>query len=295
MRGIEPARALWLSVVCLVTIGITAMLMASSAMAQTEAPSGDAKPEETVQSSPGPTVELTAPPTGDPGTGGIVVSPPPTEPVATEPVDEGETPDEPEGVPTEDSDNEGVAPAVVVVVLRTADGGAVSDRTTVCVSEICQPVGAVASGTKIEFERIIQGWQDVSVVDAGPYENGFSSVSVSPGQFHTVEVTLSLARRVEEVPPTPPPGSTGPIRSPIQVADQDAPVARESSARFTANVSGTDEAVLRINALPATGAGEPAQSNTSGVVVLGAALAMLLVAFLARWRATGGPAAAGRR
>lgn len=291
MRGMKPAQALWLSVVCLVTIGIAAMLMASSAMAQTETPPGDVKPGETVQSSPGPTV----PPTGDLGTGGIVVSPPPTEPTATEPVEEGEIPDETEGVPTDETDNEGVAPAVVVVVLRTADGGSVSDRTTVCVSEICQPVGAVASGTKIEFERIIQGWQDISIVDAGPYENGFSSVSVRPGQLHTVEVTLSLARRVKEVPPTPPPGATGPIRAPIQVADQDAPVARESSARFTANVSGTDEAVLRINALPATGAGEPAGSNTSGFFVLGAALTMLQFALLARWRATGGPAVAGRR
>ncbi|MEJ7900874.1 MAG: hypothetical protein WKF63_03460, partial [Thermomicrobiales bacterium] len=176
MRGHVPARALWSSAVWLLVIGVAAILLVSSAAAQTEVVTNDPKPEATA-----PTEELTVPPTSDPGTGGIVASPPSTEPSATEPAEEGEIPGDSEGVPTEESDNEGVAPAVVVVVLRTADGGSVSDRTTVCVSEICQPVGAVASGTKIEFERVIQGWQDISVFNAGPYDDGFSSVSVRPG------------------------------------------------------------------------------------------------------------------
>jgi len=285
----QPVRLLWTSAVCLVAIGFAAILLVSPAAAQTEEAGGDPKPEETVPSGPGPTEVATTPPTDDngTGTGGIVVTPPPTEPIATEPVEEGEIPDNPEGVPTEERDNEGIAPAVVVVVLRTADGGSVSDRTTVCVSEICQPVGAVASGTKIEFERIVQGWHDISVVDAGSYEDGFSSVAVRPGQLHTVEVTLALSRRVEEMPPTPPPGANGPIRSPVQVADQGDAVGRDTSARFTANVpgSGVGSSVPLIRALPATGTGEPDGGVADIGFALGAALALVLFAVLTRRRA----------
>jgi len=291
MRGMQPSRLLWASAVYLVAMGFAAILLVLSAAAQTEGTVGDSKPEETVPSGPRPTDEPATPPTNDPGagtgTGGIVVTPPPTEPTATEPVEEGEIPDNPEGVPTEERDNEGIAPAVVVVVLRTADGGSVSDRTTVCVSEICQPVGAVASGTKIEFERIVQGWHDISVVDAGSYEDGFSSVAVRPGQLHTVEVTLALSRRVEEMPPTPPPGANGPIRSPVQVADQGDAVGRDTSARFTANVpgSGVGSSVPLIRALPATGTGEPDGGVADIGFALGAALALVLFAVLTRRRA----------
>jgi len=282
----QPSRLLWASAVYLVAMGFAAILLVSSTAAQTEGAVGDPKPEETVPSGPGPTEEPTTPPTNGTGTGGIVVTPPPTEPTATEPVEEGEIPDNPEGVPTEERDNEGIAPAVVVVVLRTADGGSVSDRTTVCVSEICQPAGAVASGAKIEFERIVQGWHDISVVDAGPYEDGFSSVAVRPGQLHTVEVTLALSRRVEETPPTPPPGANGPIRSPIQVADQG-----DTNAQFTANVPGNgvsasvDSSVPLIRALPATGTGEPDGGVADIGFALGAALVLTFLAVLTRRRA----------
>ncbi|MDQ3657001.1 MAG: hypothetical protein M3457_18245 [Chloroflexota bacterium] len=284
----QPSRLLWASAVCLLAMGFAAILLVPSAEAQTEGTVGGPKLEETVPSGPGPTEEPTPPPTNDPGTGtgGIVVTPSPTEPTATEPVEEGEIPDNPEGVPTEERDNEGIAPAVVVVVLRTADGGSVSDRTTVCVSETCQPVGAVASGTKIEFERIVQGWHDISIVDAGSYKDGFSSVAVRPGQLHTVEVTLALSRRVEEMPPTPPPGANGPIRSPVQVADQGDAVGRDTSAQFTTNVRGSvDSSAPLIRALPATGTGEADRSVANIGFAIGAALALMLFALLTRRRA----------
>jgi hypothetical protein len=280
----EPARLRWASAVCLIAMGVMAFLIGSPVAAQTEGTVGESKVEGTAATS-GPTEAATAPATNDPGTGGIVVSPAPTEPVATEPVEEGENPGEPEGVPTEDGNNEGVAPAVVVVVLWTADGGSVSDRTTVCVSEICQPVGAVSSGTKIEFPRIAQGWHDISVVDAGAYENGFSSVSVSPGQFHTAEVTLAVTRPVEESAPTPPPGADGPIRSPIQVVDGDGTASRETNTRFASNVSVPDDTVLRVSALPETGTGDPGRGLTGMPLALGAGLVLALAAMLARRRA----------
>ncbi|MEJ7900875.1 MAG: hypothetical protein WKF63_03465, partial [Thermomicrobiales bacterium] len=103
--------------------------------------------------------------------------------------------------------------------------------------------------------------------------------------LHTVDVTLSLASREEQTPPTPPPGANGPIRAPIQVVDQDASVGRESSARFTANVAGTDETALRVSALPATGTGSQVGGAASSLFTLGLALAMLVFAHLTRRRA----------
>lgn len=286
MRAMRPARLLWAGAVCLLAIGFAAILLGSPAAAQTEVPTGDPKSEGTVSSDPTPTVE----PTRDPGSGGIVVSPEPTEPIATEPADAVETPGDPEGVPTE-GNNEGIAPAVVVVVLRTADGGSVSDRTTVCVSEICQPVGAVGSGTKIEFERIVQGFHQISVVDAGPYEDGMSSISVRPGQLVSVDVTLAVSRSAgEEALPKPPPGAEGPIRSPIVVVEADPSgesASVQSSAQFAANVTGADETAMRITSLPATGSGEWNRAGAGIVFALAAAVALAGVALFARWRGAG--------
>ncbi len=286
MRSMRPARVLRASAVCLLAMVFAAIVLGASAIAQTEVPTGDPKPEETVSSDPTTTVE----PTRDPGSGGIVVSPEPTEPIATEPAEEVESPGDTEGVPTE-GNNEGIAPAVVVVVLRTADGGPVSDRTTVCVSEICQPVGAVGSGAKIEFERIVQGFHQISVVDAGPYEDGISSVAVRPGQLVSVDVTLAVSRRAgEEALPSPPPGAEGPIRSPIQVVEGNPPgetASRQSSAQFTANVSGTDGAAMRITSLPATGSGEWNRAGAGIVFALAAAVALAGIATFAEWRGAG--------
>ncbi len=272
MRGIKPVRAFWASVACLVGPAIAAILLVSPAMAQLEGAVGE------------PTVV----PTSDTSSGGIVGDPAPTEPARPE-----ETPGGSEGMPTEapreeptaQPDNEGIAPAVVVVVLSTADGGPVSDRTTVCVSEICQPVGAVGSGTKIEFERIVQGWHEIVVFDAGPYEDGFSSVAVRPGQLHTIEVVLALSRRVEE---TPPPRSNGPIRSPIVVADRDEPLAGDSEPQASfANVAASeDAAVLRVSALPSTGAGDPERGVASLMAMVLGAAALLAAGAVIRRRTT---------
>ncbi len=289
MRGVHPARSLWACAVCLVTIGIMAILAtatASTASAQTEMPEGNVRPEETVPAGPDPAEEPT-----QTGTGGIVVTPPPTESTPTEPAGEGENPDESEGLPPPTPDNEGVAPAVVVVVLFTADGGSVSDRTTICVGEICQPVGAAPSGSKIEFERIVQGWQEISVSGAGAYEDGFSSVAVRPGQLHTVELTLTLSRRVEV---TPPPVAEGPIRQPIEVADVDAgqdPAQGDVGARVAANVparnvsANVDPPLPLVRALPATGVGALERDLMGATVTLAAALTLLMVAAEVRRRA----------
>lgn len=282
MRGVNPARPLWACTLCPVAFGIMAILAiltASTASAQTEMPEGNVRPEETVPAGPDPTEEPT-----QPGTGGIVVTPPPTEPTATE---EGENPGESEGLPPPTPDNEGIAPAVVVVVLWTADGGSVSDRTTICVGEICQPVGAAPSGSKIEFERIVQGWQEISVSGAGAYEDGFSSVAVRPGQLHTVELTLTLSRRVEV---TPPPVAEGPIRQPIEVVDVDGdqdPAQGDVGARVAANVparnvsASVDSPLPLVRALPATGVGAPERNLATFGFFLAAALAALTLVILA--------------
>ncbi|MBA3276956.1 MAG: hypothetical protein H0T72_14335 [Chloroflexia bacterium] len=285
MRGIKPVRGFWASVACLLGLGIAAILLVSPVMAQIEGAVGESTVADMT-----PASEPTLVPTSDSSTGGIVGDPPPTDPAPTEPVRPEETPDGTEGMPTEEPreeptaqpDNEGIAPAVVVVVLVTADGGPVSDRTTVCVSEMCQPVGAVRSGTEIEFERIVQGWHDISVFDAGAYEDGFSSVAVRPGQLHTVEVILAVSRRVEE---TPTPQSNGPIRSPIVVTDRvdenvvavdrDEPLAGDSEpqASFANVTAGEDAAVLRITSLPSTGAGDSERGVASlTAMTLGAAV-----------------------
>jgi len=270
-------------------LGLAVVLLVSTAAAQTEPAENGVKAEETVPADSRPTEAATVLPTQDPPSGGIVGPAPTQEPTATEPDDVEGAPGESEGEPTEETENEGVAPAVVVVVLWTADGGSVSDRTTVCVSEICQPVGAVASGTKIEFERIVQGWHEIAVFDAGSYEDGFSSVSVRPGQRATVDVTLDRSRREE---PTPPPPATGPIRQPLQqVVDgegNDEGEARASNTQFTANVTGGDErAVVRVTSLPATGAGASRWDSdvSGGVLMVGGALALAFVAIVSRRRA----------
>ncbi len=303
MRGANPARSFWAGAACLLAIGIMAILATatlSTASAQTGIVQGDIRPEETAPAGPNPTEEPSEPVPTQPGTGGIVVTPPPDEPTPTEPTGEGENPDENEGPPPPTPDNEGVAPAVVVVVLFTADGGSVSDRTTVCVGEICQPVGAAPSGAKIEFERIVQGWQEISVSGAGAYEDGFASVAVRPGQRHTVELTLTLSRRVEV---TPPPVAQGPIRQPIEVVDggQEAAASRNASARFTTNVpdsnvpdsnvpdsnvsASVDAAAPLIRALPATGLGDPDRDASMVTFTLGAALTLLVLAAAIRRRA----------
>lgn len=266
MQAMRPARWLWVWVGSLLALGFAALLLVSPAAAQTETAMDEPRADET----PATAVSTE-------GSGGIVPSTP--EPTATEPgKGEEEVPVTPEGQqPTETPDNEGVAPAVVVVVVWTADGGPTSDRTLVCVSEICQPVGAVGSGSKIEFERIVQGWHEVSVTDAGAYANGFGSVAVRPGQRATVEVTLA---RLELEVSTPPPVANGPIRQPIDpvpVVGGDGDAAGGAvSAQFAGSANDGDEAALRVVSLPATGVGSGSDRSTGELLLIGGTLLLAL-------------------
>jgi hypothetical protein len=263
MRGSRSLGPLLASILCMIAVGLSALMLAQPAAAQsggfvpggTETPPTEVRPTD-VPATDIPDVEPQ--PTEVPG-GGIVPTEEPDSPTA-EPTVVAEN-------PTEEPDRDGVAPSTVVVILWSSDGARIPVDTTVCVHTICQSAGSLGSGTKLTFDDIAQGWQNVSVRSAAPYGDASTSVKVVPAQRSTVEVTIVREEQVVSVPPTP---VRGPIRQPVLVADEG-----ESLAFNSVNPAvpdGEGAAVAVVTALPATGAGADSGDQAALVFALGATL-----------------------
>jgi hypothetical protein len=272
----------WITrILFVIGMGIAVLAITSSAAAQTEVPPTEStatevpgtevpvtpEPTKPEPSKPEPTKpdEATMEPTAtQPGSGGIVVTPP----AATSTATPG-----------------GVAPGSIVVVLWSSDGGPIPAETTICIRNGCQATGQIPSGTKVGFDDADQGWHDVSVQNATGYADTGGSVKVDPGQRSTIELTLRATKPVAEAPPT---HASGPIRVPPIVVVEDA---QDTASWNAANLSsvnppgGSDAAGVAVNALPATGIGATDRRDEGLIFSLGATLLLAAAALIVRRRA----------
>ena len=171
-------------------------------------------------------------------------------------------------VVTPEPTREGVAPGTVLLVVWTSTGAPLPAGATACVGNLCQPIGGGPNGMKIEFERVEQGWNDISVTNASPFADAFSSVNVPPGQYRDVHLTLVQTAPAEEEPAAT--HASGPIRFPVTVAGGNDTSAWDESEPTAALVA----------ELPATGAGDIDGAANVALIALGGTLVLATSAFL---------------
>jgi len=238
-------------------------LVAAILLALGAAPASAGNPVE-----PGPTATIPATATTEP-----TKTDPPPDPTATTPAGGGivvETP-----TPTEEQGS--IAPGFVTVVVWTSDGGPLPGSTTICVGRLCQPGGGLSSGTKIVFDRVDAGWNDVSVRGGAPYGDASASVQVVQGQGSRVELTIDLQRPVEV---TPTERASGPLRDPIVVSTAQGEQAWDDGA---GDGAGQQQAV-QVSVLPETGSGQAPDDAHAVYLALGAFLLVTGAAIAVRRR-----------
>ena len=182
--------------------------------------------------------------------------------------------------PTE-IEHDGVAPGQVDLVIVTSDGGMLPAGTTACVGDVCQTLSSdAASGFKWRFERMKEGWQEITVRGAASYDGAVSSVRVAPGRLVTANVEIvRISPRNEGVGNTPPPAQDGPNNPPVREGT-------DSSGSSQSNPDGTQR-FAQVTDLPEAGAGTAHQSlMLIGLVTL--ASGMFALAAIVRRRTTGG-------